>query len=176
MKMGRKRRLFTDKFKAKVALETVKGCYQRYSIPTTVQFVSEGIYPNVLPSLWFQGLVQGKQSFLNNALDPFFNATPRGIREDLSNLFEELAGLQNSLLRGKPYGLPIGFPMAETQLCRKVFTSYLHCHFRREARVAHRADQIVQRGKLNADGIIRGNIEQGKVFRVGIVVADQVVE
>jgi putative transposase len=84
MQMGRKRRTFTDKFKAKVALEAIRG------VKTIAELAKEyQVHPNQI-SGW-------KRQVLTNALDLFASGEkPRAKTEEelTAPLYEEIGRLK----------------------------------------------------------------------------------
>jgi len=84
MQMGRKRRTFTDKFKAKVAIDAIKGMKTLAELATEYQ-----IHPNQI-SDW-------KKQLLTNAPELFASGKPRQAKteEELTApLYEEIGRLK----------------------------------------------------------------------------------
>lgn len=82
--MGRKRRVFTDKFKAKVALEAIKGVKSAAELATEYQ-----LHPNQI--------TQWKKQLISQAAEIFSkgNKESKGACEDLSaSLYEEIGRLK----------------------------------------------------------------------------------
>lgn len=82
--MGRKRRVFTDKFKAKVALEAIKGVRSAAQLATEYQ-----LHPNQI--------TQWKKQLISQASEIFGkgNKVSKEEREDLkASLYEEIGRLK----------------------------------------------------------------------------------
>ena len=84
MQMGRKRRVFTDKFKAKVALEAVKG------VKTLAQLATEHqIHPNQISDWKKQLLLNAPEIFSGNK-----GKVPKSEEELTTPLYEEIGRLK----------------------------------------------------------------------------------
>jgi putative transposase len=84
MEMGRKRRTFTDKFKAKVAIEAIQG------VKTLAELASEhGVHPNQISDWKKQLLVKAPELFSSG------KSQPGKTEEELTApLYEEIGRLK----------------------------------------------------------------------------------
>ena len=88
----------------------------------------------------------------------------------------ELQGLLPNLLLGETDALPESRPVILPQLIGHILSPDFHRHPGRKFRVANSADEIVEGRQFDDAPSLHLPIQQGEIFAMGIVVADEIVE